>query len=105
MLQGRAFQKLHGNKSLPVFLADIVDGADVRMIQSRSSLGFALKAAESLGIFGDFVGEEFERHKAAQSYVFSFVDDAHASAADFFNDAVVRNGLSDQFCPINSVRR
>jgi len=32
VLQGGAIQKLHGDERLPVLLADVVDGADVRMV-------------------------------------------------------------------------
>ena len=47
----------------PFCFANFVDGADVGMIQSRRSLRLALKTAQGLGIFGDFIGQEFQGDK------------------------------------------
>ena len=45
VFQGRAVEELHGDKSLAVLLANVVDGADVRMVQRRGGPGFALKTS------------------------------------------------------------
>ena len=95
ILQRHALQIFHGDKRLAVFLADVVDGADVGMIQRRSRLRFALEAAERLGISSDFVGQELEGDKTAQPRVFGFVDHTHPTATQFPDNAVVRDGLSD----------
>jgi hypothetical protein len=58
-------QKLHGDEGFAVLVVNFVDGADVRMIQRRGSLGFALKAAECLRVFGYVVGQELEGDKAS----------------------------------------
>jgi hypothetical protein len=42
------------------------------------------------------VRQEFQRNEAMKTRVFGFVDHAHAAAAQFFNDAVVRNDLTDK---------
>ena len=95
MLQGVAIEKFHGDEGLAVLVVYFVNGADVGMIQGRGGFGFALEAGEGLRIFGDFVGEEFQGDEAAELYVLGFVDNAHASAAEFLDDAVVRDGLSE----------
>ncbi len=59
MLQGHTFEKFHGDEGLAIILADIVDGADVGMVESRSGLGFALKAGEGLRIAGNVLREKF----------------------------------------------
>jgi hypothetical protein len=46
-------------------LADVVDGADIRMIQRGRSLGFTLKAAERLRILRKFLRKEFESDPVA----------------------------------------
>ncbi len=93
MFERLAIEKFHGDEGFAVLLADIVDGADVGMIEGGGGLGFALEAGESLRVFGDVVGEELERDETVQADVFSFVNDTHAAAAEFFDDAVVGDGL------------
>jgi hypothetical protein len=65
------------------------------MIQGRSSFGFALEAAESLLIFGHFIGQELEGDKATEFDILGLIDDTHAAATQFLDDAVVRDGLAD----------
>ena len=96
MLERRAFQKFHGDKRFAVLIVNFVDRADVRMIQGRSRLGFALKAAEGLRVFGYVVRQELECHKAAEFQILSFVDHTHSAAAELFDDAVVRDGTADE---------
>ena len=45
MLQGHAVQKLHGDERVTAFLAYVVNGADVGMVQSGSSLSLSLETA------------------------------------------------------------
>jgi hypothetical protein len=75
-------------------LVDVVDGADVGVIQSGSSAGFAAKAADSVGHSGEGVVQEFEGDYAPELGVFGFVDYAHAAAAEFFENAVVAHRLA-----------
>src|SRR5208282_1698886 len=50
MLERLAVQKLHGNERLPVLLADIVNRANVGVIERRGGLGFALEAGQCLRV-------------------------------------------------------
>ena len=59
------------------------------MVQRGRGFGFALEAAEGLGVMGKIVGKKFESDVAAEFEVFGFVDDSHAPAADFAEDAVM----------------
>ena len=95
IFQRGAFQKFHGDKGLALFLANVVNGADVGMVQGRRRLRLPLETRQRLCVFGYIVGQKFQRHEAVQPGVFSFIDNAHATAAKFLSDAVVRNGLSD----------
>jgi hypothetical protein len=83
-------------ESFAVFFADIVDGANVGMIQRGGCLRFTLEAAQSLLVAGNFVGKKFQRDETLEPRVFGFVDDAHASAAEILDDAVMGNGEADQ---------
>ena len=82
-------------KALAFLLADVVNSADVGMIQSGRGLRFALEAAKRLRVAGHFVGQELQGDEAMEASVFGLVDDAHPAAAELFDDAVMRNGLAD----------
>jgi hypothetical protein len=43
MLQRLAFQKLHGDERLAVMLANLVNRADVRVIEGESGASFSLE--------------------------------------------------------------
>jgi hypothetical protein len=58
MLQGLALEQFHRDESLAFFFADVVNRADVGMIEGRRGLSFAPKTAQSLGISRDFIGGE-----------------------------------------------
>lgn len=96
VFEGKAIEEFHGDEGFAVFLADVIDGADVGVIESGGGLGFALEARKSLGIAGDVVGEEFKGDETMKAGVFGFVDNAHAATADFIDDAVVGDGLTDK---------
>ncbi len=87
-----------------MLVVDFVDGADVRMIQRRGGLGFTLEAGQGLRIIGNVVREELQGDKAVQLYVLGFVDHAHAAAAEFLDDVVVRDGLADQVGVFRALR-
>src|SRR3954452_12773646 len=95
MLKRVAIQKLHGNESLAVFFANVVNRADVGMVERGCSLSFTLEAAERLRIAGHFVGQEFQSYKTVQPGVLSFIDHSHPAATELFDNAVMRNGLFD----------
>jgi hypothetical protein len=75
MLQGSAVEKLHCNELSPVLLPDVVNGADVGVIQRRSGLGFAAESFESSGVVEHFGRQEFQSHGAMEPCVLGFVDD------------------------------
>ena len=89
LLQRLPVEQLHDDERLPVVLADVVDRADVRMVQRRGGAGLALEALQRLPGRGELGRQELERDLAAQPRVLGLVDDAHAAAADPVEDAVV----------------
>ena len=81
-------------------LANVVNRADVGVIQRGGGLGFALKTGEGLRIVSYIFGQEFERDEAMQPRVLGLVHHAHSAAAQFLDDAVVRDGLADHWSEI-----
>src|SRR5580693_10353259 len=66
------------------------------MIQRRGGLRLSLKTREGLRVFRDVVRQEFQGDEAMEADVLGFVDDAHSSAAEAVQDAVVRKCLVNQ---------
>jgi len=50
MFQGQAIQKLHHDLGLIAMLADLMDRANVGMVQRRGGTGFAAEAFEHLAV-------------------------------------------------------
>jgi hypothetical protein len=92
-----ALQELHSNESSPIGLVNLVDGANVRMIQCRSSFGFALKTAERQGAFGYIVGQELESYKTTELHILGLIHDTHGAGTEFLDDVIVRDGLPDHW--------
>src|ERR1700730_5947660 len=53
MLQRHPVQEFHRDECLPVLLANVVNRADVGMVQYGRGLSFALKAGECLWVTGN----------------------------------------------------
>ena len=81
VLQGHAIEKLHGDERAPFVIADLVNRADVGMIQRRGGARFPAKTLQRLRILRDFIRQKFERDEAAKVGIFGLVDHAHATAA------------------------
>ena len=97
MLEGGAVHEFHGDKRLAVLLADLVDCADVGMIQRGCRTRLSAKAFQSLWILCEVFGEKFERDKPAEGWILRLVDNTHAAAAQLFDDSIVRDGLADHW--------
>src|SRR6266436_6802528 len=88
-----AFQQLHGDEGSPIGLINLVDRADVRVVQRGSSLGFPLETAESLRIVGKFFRKELQGDVATELEVFCFVDHTHSATPNLAEYAVMGNRL------------
>ena len=63
LLQRLALQELHGNEVLPLMLVDLVDRADVGMIEGGGRLGFPLKPFQCVTVFGYCFRQELQGDK------------------------------------------
>src|SRR5713226_1209574 len=94
--QGFPLQQLHHQEGLAVVLSELVDGANIGMVECGSSPRFPLKAFDRLRIISKLLGKELERDTSAQLEVFGFINHAHPAAAQYLQYAVVGNLLTDQ---------
>ena len=65
LAQGVARQVFHNNERPAFKLTDLVDGADVGMIEGGGRPGFTTEALESLGILGHVIGQKLEGDQTA----------------------------------------
>jgi hypothetical protein len=95
VFQRLAIQKLHCDKRLLVALADLINRADVGMIQGRSRPRFPTKSFQRLRVISHIIGKELQSDEASKMGVLGLVNHTHPAPAEFFDDAVVRNRLPD----------
>ncbi len=95
LVEGHAFEILHDDERLAGVLVDVVDGADVRMVERRCGPCFALEPLERAGRSDVCGRQQLDRDGSQQLRVFRLEDHAHAARADLFEDPVVRDRLVD----------
>jgi hypothetical protein len=88
-------EKVHDNETLPFVFVDVIDSADVRMVQRRGRSRFALKSLDGRMILGKLLGEKFQAHVAAEAKVLGFVHNPHPAAAQLFQNAVMGDSSPD----------
>jgi hypothetical protein len=86
---------LHGDERLASVHTNFVYGADVRMVERGSGLRLALKSFERATIIGHLLGQKLERHLPVQACVLNLVGHPPASATEFLDDVVMRDGLAN----------
>jgi hypothetical protein len=86
---------LHDDEGRAFVLVDFVDRADVRVVERGDGLRFARQPPGGLGVTGQLLGQEFERHLSPQPHVLGLVDDAHSPDAQLAGHTVVGDRLSD----------
>src|SRR6516164_2201199 len=82
VFQSIAVQTFHGDETSSIVLANLVYGADIRMVQRGCGTRLATEALKSLWVFGKVVGEEFQGHEPAKLGVLGFVNHTHPPTAD-----------------------
>src|SRR5262249_33100260 len=109
MLEGFPLQQFHCNKMkrrcrwiriLTILIqwnsrSDVMDRANVRMIECGSCARFTLEALQCIGIVCKFLRQEFQRDAAAEASVFGAIHDAHSAAAKQLQNSIMRNSLPD----------
>lgn len=95
VLQRLAIEEFHGDERLAAVRSDVVNRADVRVIERGCGLRLALESFERRGIVRRFVRQKLQRDRTAKPRVFGLEYDAHPATAEFFEDAIVRDRLSN----------
>ena len=66
-----------------------------KMVQGRGGPGLAAEAFERVRIVGNLWRQKLQRDESSEFGIFGLVDDAHAPATEFLDDAIVRNHAAD----------
>jgi hypothetical protein len=80
--QRLALEQLHDQIRRRPFAADVVERADVRMIQRRDRARLALEARAQVLALGDALRQDFDRYLPVEARVARAVDLAHAAGAE-----------------------
>ena len=67
MLQRRTVQELHRNERPIAIFPDLMDRADIRMIERRRSPRFPTEAFRRLRILGYIIGQKLQRNEPPSS--------------------------------------
>ncbi len=86
--QGLAFQIFHHQEVDAVLLPYVVQGTDMRMIQTGDRPRLPLEALPGLRALGHVRRQNFDRHRAVQSRVPGAVDLSHPACPDRGDDFV-----------------
>src|SRR6202011_3248595 len=91
-------------EAVAVLFADLVDSADIRVIESGCGFGLSQQTLFSALIGRDFCWQELNRDFTVEPRVLSQVDHTHPATAQLLDDAVVRDGLTDHLRECYGVR-
>ena len=78
----------HDEEVRAVGVADVVDAADMRMIERRDGARLALEPRAQVGIAGDVRREDLDGDAAIEPRVAGFVDFAHAASTQRADDFI-----------------
>src|SRR6185369_6560858 len=79
-----AFEQFHDQ----VVVADVVERADVGMVQRGDGLGLALEARAQVGAMRELRRKDFDRYAAVEARVTCAIDLAHSARPERRNDLV-----------------
>ena len=90
-----AFQVLHHQERQPLVAVDIVERADVGMVQRGDGARLALEALHCGAVRSQGFRQKLHRDRAPQPGIFSLINHAHAAAAEHGDYPVVGNRFAD----------
>ena len=97
MLQRHAVQELHDDEGLTFTLADFMDRADIGMVERGRGASFTSEALQSLWVLGEVFSKKLQCDEPPKLSVLGLVHHTHPAAAEFLDDAIVRDGLADHW--------
>ncbi len=90
-----ALEQLHRDEVPALVHADVVDRADVRVIERRRDSCFPQEPLDVLRRHAVALGQELQRDVPAKPRVLGLIDDAHPAGTELADDAIVLDLLAD----------
>ena len=88
-LERAPVEQFHDDELLAVTLADVVDRADVRVIERRRDARLAPEPLERFRVRGEIRGQELHGNLAAEANILGTVHHAHSAGAEPLENLVV----------------
>jgi len=95
MLEGLSFEQFHSDEGLAFVLINVVDRADVGMVERGRRLGLTLESLQGLPVLREFFRQELQGDGALELGVLGLIDHTHAPAAQLLQDAIVGYALAN----------
>lgn len=86
--KGLAVDELHHEKVNPVIVPDVMDGADIWMVERRHGARFPLEPRTTLRIIHPLGGQHFYRDFPAEARIESLIDLSHPACPDRLRNAI-----------------
>ena len=80
-LKSLSIHQFHRNERLAFALVDLVNRADIRMVQGGGGSGLTLKTLKRLMITREFFRQEFQGYAATQLRILGLIHHSHAATA------------------------
>src|SRR5712691_11505269 len=80
---------------LAILLTNLMNRADVGVIQRRGCAGIALETIKRLAVLGELLGQEFQCDGPAEFCIFGLIHHTHPAATELFQDAIVGDRLAN----------
>ena len=89
LIEALSLDELHRVKVNAIVLADVEHRYDIRVVQAGCHASLALKSFEEYRVAGQVKRQDLQGHVSAQRLLNGLINDPHAAAADFAEDAVL----------------
>jgi len=93
--QRPAFQQFHCDEVPAFMFPNVVDRADIRMVQNGGGPRFTQEPFDGRSIPADFRRKKLQSNVAAQTCVFGFVHHAHSAAPKLLDHTIMRHCLAN----------
>jgi hypothetical protein len=103
VLQGLAGKALHHDEGVAVGFVNLVNRADVGVVESGSGAGFSLESLKGLIVPHQVGWEKLDSNIPAQAEIHGAVDHSHATAAEMFLNPVVGDDFANHKRPAREV--